>query len=195
MCYPIYAQKGNTALLGRPAKDINPIPCSSAVATASAEASRSPPAFGVLSHRDKDCQASLWMPVSICCSWHRASDRRSCTGCGCNGILGFGCRVGVGTGSFLVVEVASAGPWGAAWCPAMIRILWECISEGFVMLLWMGSSPAPCTTEQHCYIHGMDAHTPHKGSVQQFRLAWIPLGFQYPIPSSLVLWGLLLRRT
>lgn len=24
--------------------------------------------------------------------------------------------VGVGAGPFLAVEVASAGPWGAAWC-------------------------------------------------------------------------------
>lgn len=68
-----------------------------------------------------------------------------------------------------------------------IRILLECFSEGFVMLLWKRSSPAPCTAEQHHYIHGMGAHTPHKGSLQQFRSAWIPLGFQNPISSSLVL--------
>lgn len=55
MIFPIYSPKGDIALLGRPAKDIKPIPCSSAVAAASAPASRSPAASGVLSHRDKNC--------------------------------------------------------------------------------------------------------------------------------------------
>lgn len=67
----------------------------------------------------------------------------------------------------------------------LIRILWEYFSKGFVKLLWKRSSPAPCTAQQHCYTHRMGAHTPHMGSVQQSRSAWIPLGFQYSISTAL----------
>lgn len=76
-------QKGSTAPLVRPCK--GPIPSSNAVSAAEAAmlkaaaavVSGSPPVFGDLSLRNRDCRASPWVPVSICCFWHRTSDTGS----------------------------------------------------------------------------------------------------------------------
>lgn len=109
MIFPIYSPKGDTALLGRLAKDIKPIPCSSAVAAASPAASRSPtetrtakhlfgglcpfPALGIGSQTQMMlCWVWMqWDSVLWVCCW-------------CWGWI------------ILAAEVASAGPWGAAWC-------------------------------------------------------------------------------
>lgn len=53
----------------------------------------------------------------------------------------------------------------------------------------------PRTAEQHCFVHPGVAYTLYEGLVEArwVRLG-VPVGFQHPISSSLVLWGLLLRR-
>lgn len=119
-------QKGNTVPLARPPKGVNPTLCSNTVGAtqaavlkaASAAASRSLPAFADLSHRDRDSRASPQVPVSICCFWHKTSDTDDVQ-CGCSAILCFGCRVVLGVGSFIAVEIVLASPcwpWNVAWC-------------------------------------------------------------------------------
>lgn len=80
-------QKGSRASLARPGKGVNSIPSSDAVSAAEAAVLKagatvglgSPSVFGDLSLRDRDCRTSAWVPVSICCFWHRTSDTDDAT--------------------------------------------------------------------------------------------------------------------